>query len=156
MIDSQILKEIYKHAVEVYPEECCGLIQATTSRRCENIASKLHRSDPKRYPRSARGSYAFSAKDIRFLIDSLETSNPATTIYHSHPDVGAYFSSEDLAFALFDGSPAYPVSYLVIDVRANGIEGAKQYTYDGDTYALAAEYTKDGEGLNSCQTSAPQ
>ena len=48
---------------------------------------------------------------------AFRSDNPVVVIYHSHPDVGAYFSDEDQDKALFLGEPIFPVSYLVVDVR---------------------------------------
>ncbi|HHW78759.1 MAG TPA: hypothetical protein GX399_17285 [Xanthomonadaceae bacterium] len=74
-----------------------------------------------------------SVEDIRFLENSFSTPVPAIVIYHSHPDVGAYFSDEDREKALFDGVPIYPVSYLVIDVRQGKAVEAVLFSYlDGE------------------------
>ena len=53
-------------------------------------------------------------------------------IYHSHVDVGDYFSAEDKRAALFEGEPLYPVAYLVIDAMKNGVMGARLYTWHAD------------------------
>ena len=55
--------------------------------------------------------------------------SPAKIVYHSHVDVGAYFSDTDQAAARFDDEPAYPVEYVVIDSQKDGPRGAKQFAW---------------------------
>ena len=44
-------------------------------------------------------------------------------IYHSHINVGAYFSEEDKKQATYDGNLLYPgVNYLVIDVTKDSAD----------------------------------
>ena len=59
-------------------------------------------------------------------------------IYHSHIDVGAYFSPTDQAAAQMDGEPSYPVEYVVIDVQKDGPRGAAQFCWsDADKKYVA-------------------
>ena len=57
-------------------------------------------------------------------------------IVHSHPDVGAYFSSEDRDMALGGGEePLWPgVRYLVVSVRGGQVEGARLYAWDNSRH----------------------
>jgi adenylyltransferase/sulfurtransferase len=55
--------------------------------------------------------------------------------------VGAYFSDTDQAAATFDGEPAYPVEYVVIDIAAAGPRGAKQFTWS----EAAKKYVEIGD-----------
>ena len=141
LIKSSLLSQVYDHARQTYPEECCGFLSSDAVFPCRNIAAELHEKDPQKYPRTATGSYVLEAKDVIFLNKKLKTETPITTIYHSHPNVGAYFSQEDQAFALFGGVPAYPVSYLVVDVRADGVKGAHLYSFNGTAYELVEQYS---------------
>ena len=133
------LEAIYAHARRDYPSECCGMVfgprerpLADRAHPCENVQNRLHAEDPARFSRDARTAYAFDARDIFRLQKSLRTDEPAKLVYHSHADVGAYFSETDQAAAAFDGEPAYPVEYLVVDVRADGVHGAKQFAWHPD------------------------
>lgn len=128
------LSILFKEAEEKYPEECCGfiLIDGTVC-PARNIQNELHNSDPQRYPRDAHCGYTMSVEDILLLERSFAMQISASVIYHSHPDVGAYFSNEDRDKALFCGIPVYPVSYLVIDVRNGKAVEAVLFSYlDGD------------------------
>jgi proteasome lid subunit RPN8/RPN11 len=153
-ITPQALAEIYAHARRDYPDECCGVIfgpketpVADTARACANIQDRLHAEDPERNPRSARTAYNLDAPDLFKMQKSLRGDTPAKIIYHSHVEVGAYFSETDRAAALFDGEPSYPVEYVVIDVKANGAEGAVQFAWDpeGKQYVEVARYHQAGE-----------
>jgi proteasome lid subunit RPN8/RPN11 len=143
------LAEIYAHARREYPDECCGIIfgarDAPTADRalaCANIQNRLHAEDPVRFERDARTAYNLDAPDLFKLQKSLRGDTPAKIVYHSHVDVGAYFSKTDEAAALFDGEPSYPVEYVVIDVTAEGVRGAAQFAWDSEkkTFAEVARY----------------
>jgi proteasome lid subunit RPN8/RPN11 len=145
-IPRAVLDEIYAHAREGYPEEVCGFIVGLGSRpqagaaseaslfveakRCENRQNALHAEDPVAFPRDARTAYNIGAKDLFFLDRSQRSDRPVRIIYHSHVDVGAYFSAEDERAATADGELLYPVDYLVVDVRADGVRGARLFRFE--------------------------
>jgi len=125
-IPRPVLDAIYAHAREGYPEEVCGfIVGGDEARRCENRQNALHAEDPMGFPRDARTAYNLGAKDLFFLDRSQRSERPVGVIYHSHVDVGAYFSAEDARAATFEGEPLYPVDYLVVDVTATGVRGCK-------------------------------
>ncbi len=138
-LSTEALEAIYAHARRDYPNECCGIAygprdQPVVDRAtpCENIQNRLHAEDPVRFTRDARTAYNLEARDIFALQKSLRGDSPAKIVYHSHCDVGAYFSDTDQAAAQFDGEPSYPVEYVVVDVRVDGTRGAKQFAWDDE------------------------
>lgn len=141
VLDHQALQTIYRHAAETYPEECCGFVFADARvHRGENIQNRLNRLDPEMYRRSAANGYTFAVADTLLLNHSLRGDNPVRVIYHSHPDVGAYFSREDEDKALFMGQPIHPVAYLVVDVRAGEARGAKLFEWSGEEFVCSREF----------------
>jgi proteasome lid subunit RPN8/RPN11 len=145
LITSDALLAIYQQARQLYPKECCGIVFgprdlpiANRMVACENIQDRLHLEDPVQFTRDARTAYNFDAKDLFALQKSLRGNEPAKLVYHSHADVGAYFSDTDQLAAQLDGEPAHPVEYLVVDVRADGTRGAKQFAWD-DTKKVYVE-----------------
>ena len=64
---------------------------------------------------------------------------PVKVLYHSHLDVGAYFSATDAAAATFGGDePPYALAYLVTSVRGSHpgdpaavVDDHKLYVWDG-------------------------
>jgi proteasome lid subunit RPN8/RPN11 len=153
-IPAQVLAEIYAHARATYPEECCGFLigprQSATIdevRRCVNEQNRYHALDPDRFPRTAREAYYLGGKDLRCLLDSVHSPRPVKIIYHSHPDVGAYFSAEDTRAALGrepdeTAEPQYLVDHIVIDAQADHIAGAKLFRWESTQRAFVqvAEY----------------
>jgi proteasome lid subunit RPN8/RPN11 len=140
-IPAASLAEIYAHSKDGYPEEVCGFILADGEvRRCENQQNKMHARDPETYPRTAAHAYTLGFKDLRFMDDSLKSDRPVRIIYHSHVEVGAYFSAEDVRAAAPDGELMYPVDYLVVDVRADGARGAKLFRFEGGAFTEVASY----------------
>jgi len=136
-----VLQDIYRHASEAYPDECCGFIRASGQvHRAANEQDVLHAQDSVTWPRSAREAYSLAPADLYLLGASLESSDPAIVVYHSHPDVGAYFSEQDAADALFAGKPTYQVDHLVIDVRKAHAKGAKLFRFvDGQFICVWSE-----------------
>ena len=137
VVTDQALAEMYAHARRDYPNECCGVVfgpkgapAANRAVPCANIQNELHAEDPVKHARDARTAYNLGAADLFKLDKSLRGETPAKIVYHSHVDVGAYFSDTDQAAAQMDGEPTYPVEYLVIDVRKDGIGGAGQFAWD--------------------------
>jgi proteasome lid subunit RPN8/RPN11 len=141
LIPHQILQEIYAHARQTYPEECCGFLigprdaaEIDAVRPCVNQQNRYHALDPERFPRTAREAYYLGGKDLLFLVESMESLRPVKIIYHSHPDVGAYFSAEDTRAALGrepddTAEPLYPVDHIVIDAQVDHIAGAKMFRW---------------------------
>lgn len=130
--EQAILADVYRHARAEYPNECCGFIHASGKvHHAENCQDALHSEDPARWPRSAREAYSLSPSDLYALGMSFLSDDPAIVVYHSHPDVGAYFSEKDERDALIDGRPVYDVDHLVIDVQSDGAKGAKLFRFAG-------------------------
>jgi adenylyltransferase/sulfurtransferase len=136
-LSPEALQEIYAHARRDYPNEACGIVygargqsSADRATACQNIQDRLHAEDPQRFARDGRTAYNLDARDLFALQKSLRGDTPAKIVYHSHVEVGSYFSETDQAAAVFDGEPAYPVEYVVVDIRADGPRGAKQFSWD--------------------------
>ena len=156
-ISAQVLTEIYAHARETYPEECCGFLIGPRDtmgvdevRRCVNEQNRYHALNPEQFPRTARIAYYLGGKDLRFLMQSIETPRPVKIIYHSHIDVGSYFSAEDIRAALGrepddTAEPLYPVDHIVIDAQADHIGGAKLFRWDRSQRAFVQVDAYAGE-----------
>ncbi len=143
-IPRSVLNDIYAHAKEGYPEEVCGFVLGGVGedevRRCENQQNKMHALDPNSYPRDAKTAYFLGFKDLKFLDQSQNSERPVRVIYHSHIDVGAYFSAEDERAAAPDGELVYPVDYLVVDAGPDGARGAKLFRFEGGRFVEVGSY----------------
>ncbi len=132
-----LLLEVFQHARECYPEECCGLLTgadgASPARvvRCTIVLST----------RFARGESDLDARraffiDEQELLHALRAAEQRgerlVVIYHSHVDTAAYLSFTDLAGAVGpDGRPLYPgVAQLVVSVQDSGVLGAALFEWD--------------------------
>lgn len=136
-LTADALAAIYAHAARAYPRECCGVVygarqtrEAGEVREGHNLQDELHAEDPAAFPRDARTAYQLDAASLFAMNRSLETETPAKLVYHSHGDVGAYFSASDQAAAQLGGARLYPVEHVVIDVAAGGARGAVQFGWD--------------------------
>lgn len=125
-------------------EEACGYLvgPANDALLCDelvplpNLAARLHQLDPATFFRTARTFFAFDEKKFNDAVHRGRASGrPVKVIYHSHLDVGAYFSATDAAVmsggdppagegqaGRLGAGPPWPVSFLVTSVRA-GVSG---------------------------------
>lgn len=133
----ELLFEVFQHARECYPEECCGLLTGAGPEspvrviRCSNVQSM----------RVARGESDLDASRA-FWIDEQELLNALrgaeqrgerlVVVYHSHVDTAAYLSFTDLEGALGpDGRPLYPgAAQLVVSVQESAVLGAALFEWE--------------------------
>ena len=128
-------------------EESCGLLLGPVAQPLyvdeilpmENRANKLHRLDPATYPRTGRMYFDIDPLKFERAVRSGETSGrPVKVLYHSHLDVGAYFSETDATAATMGAEtmgrgPTYPLAYLVTSVRAGVVDDRKLFIWDVGT-----------------------
>lgn len=135
--DKEIIGEIYKHALETYPEECCGIITgskgAQSFHRCENIQNRLHTEDPELYQRDARTAYVIERSEFNRIISAAKEKNETViAFYHSHCEHEAYFSEEDFAAQTVFGEPEFPEAlHIVVSVMNRKIHAIKCFKWDG-------------------------
>ena len=141
MWSDENLDDIVGWVEDAYPEEGCGLIledQEGDFRvlHCENLANQYHEMDPETYPRTAEKFYVINPMEF---LKAEERGEEVKVVFHSHADVGDYFSDEDVAAATLprdsDDAPweeAHPgVDYLVVSVRDGEADHATLFEFDG-------------------------
>jgi proteasome lid subunit RPN8/RPN11 len=148
-ISRAVMDRVVEEAKTAYKndEESCGLLAGPATKPLlvdtvvpmENRANKLHALDPETYPRTGRMYFDIDPmKFDREMKTRAQGGAPAKILYHSHLDVGAYFSETDATAATMGGdAPAYPLAYLVTSVRKpaqeNGepvVDDAKLFIWD--------------------------
>ena len=122
-ISSELLHEICRHALEVAPEECCGLVLGTRqdpllrSVRISNVMTRMHLDDPVAFPRDAHHAYYMSEVEYQRAIEEAEERSEAVhAIYHSHVEQACYLSQDDLAFAVHPLFPFPEAAQIVVSV----------------------------------------
>jgi len=144
ILGRQVLDAMLTHARETHPEECCGAIVARAGRmevwRFANVQNALHQRDPAAHPRTAATAYALGVADVE-RVDGARAGDPSVgtlqAIYHSHTKVGAYFSGEDRARAMFGDEPLYAeIAWVVVsDSRQAGEARAFRWDEAGRDFA---------------------
>ena len=131
-------------------EESCGLLLGPADEPLvvdaivpmENRANKLHRLDPETYPRTGRMYFDIDPlKFERSVREGEGSGRPVKVLYHSHLDVGAYFSETDAQAATMGGeAPSYDLAYLVTSIRAGVVDDRKLFVWDpaGKTFVEAS------------------
>ena len=134
------LATIRRQAVEEYPAESCGVIFVREGERlllrCRNEQNSKHAEDPKRYPRDARTAYYIHHDDLKRIMQLEAQGFSMAVIYHSHVDVGAYFSETDRKQALISGY-LDPV-YIVTSVVAREVEATAAFRWDAERQDFTA------------------
>ncbi len=142
-LPAELLREVYQHARECYPEEACGLLvgpRGAAPRRIERCTNVQRR-------RKLAGESELDAHegywiDERELLQALrraeQEGDVLRVIYHSHVDTGAYFSHADQAAALGPGdTPLWPgVAQLVVSVYESGVRDAAYFDWDEPLHAF--------------------
>jgi proteasome lid subunit RPN8/RPN11 len=138
-IPRRILNDLYSHAIQSLPEECCGLIVGTDEDRfqdlvrCRNEMTMRHRQDPVEYPRD--GSEAFYMNSLDYMIAHEEAEARGarvTAVYHSHVGVGAYLSGMDLAYAESKNFPFPAADHIVVEVFDRKVNSVAFFRKDGE------------------------
>lgn len=129
-------ERILRHGERTYPEEACGFLIADASGKIvqavavTNAAEKMRAEQPGEFTRGATDGYVMDPKEQLAVERAAEAAGRVVAgVYHSHPDVGAYFSAEDKKRALPFDHPLYP-SWIVADVRKGAAHGAKLFVWD--------------------------
>jgi adenylyltransferase/sulfurtransferase len=140
-----LYEKILRHGESVYPEEACGFLIADASGAVvdavavTNAAAKMRDESGGEFTRSARDGYVMDPKEQLAVERAADAAGQTVLgVYHSHPDVGAYFSSEDRKRALFLDAPLYP-KWIVADVKKGKGEGAKLFVWSDATKDFVEE-----------------
>jgi [CysO sulfur-carrier protein]-S-L-cysteine hydrolase len=123
-------------------EESCGLLTGPAGEPLlldgilpmENRANQLHRLDPEAYPRTGRMYFDIDPLKFDRAITRLSAAGtPVKVLYHSHLDVGAYFSETDAQAATMGGEgPAYDLAYIVTSIRDGVVDDRKLFIWDAE------------------------
>jgi proteasome lid subunit RPN8/RPN11 len=124
--------------------EVCGFVVSRDGAQhvvpIPNVADRYHAADPERFPRTSRDSYLMDPKEQLRVHRELEAwGGEIVAVWHSHVEVGAYFSGKDRADAVVDGVQAVPgAEYLVLGVRGGRVTEVKRYRYEGGDFVESA------------------
>ena len=133
-----VLEKILRHGEETWPRECCGFLVGVEGGAIEdavavrNAAEEMRAENPGEFTRTAETGYVMDPREqLRAWRAAEDAGKAIVGVYHSHVEVGAYFSAEDRARAAVDGEPTLPGAiYLVADVRQKKGVGAKAFAWD--------------------------
>jgi proteasome lid subunit RPN8/RPN11 len=128
-VPREVLLEICRHALDVAPEECCGLVLGNAEERylravrITNVMTKIHVEDPVAFPRDARHAYYMSENEyLRALEEAQARQESVTAVYHSHFGQGCYLSQDDLAFAAHPLFPFPEAAQIVVSVLGDRVQ----------------------------------
>lgn len=138
VIERGVLAELHAHALEAYPNECCGFVYGPASEpsllsrstRQENEADKYHERDPVNFPRTARTYFKIHELKAGQAFDAGNAAGePIKVIYHSHCDAGAYFSPEDAATFASDNQLMWDCAFIVVSVMQGKVGETKLWVH---------------------------
>ena len=130
VIPGRILNELFAHALETLPEECCGLIVGDEREpfrnvvRCRNDMTQRHRGDPDRYPRDGREAFCMNEGEYQLVLEEAEAAGErVTAVYHSHVGSGSYLSETDLQYAESREFPFQQADQIVVALFERRVTG---------------------------------
>jgi proteasome lid subunit RPN8/RPN11 len=128
-VPSAVLHEICRHALEVIPEECCGLVigndavRFLRTVRVTNVMTKMHLADPATFPRDAHHAYYMSEIEYQRALEEAEAREErVSAVYHSHVGQGCYLSEDDLAFAAHPLFPFPDAAQIVVSLLEERVD----------------------------------
>lgn len=108
-VDEQPWRAMLEHALQAYPEECCGAMLGRAEGGMKRITRAIGLENVTAGPRGTR--YEVRPEDLLAAAAEARRSGlELAGIYHSHPDHAAYFSETDLK----NSCPWY--SFLVLSI----------------------------------------
>lgn len=125
-ISQSIFNQFREHAEKEYPAEACGALFTDGSKIVyepfENMQDKYHKLDPVLYPRTSKDAFLINTLKLSKRIEHYEQSGGSLfAIFHSHIDVGAYFSAEDKKQMTTDNSEeVFPATCYIVTNVVNG------------------------------------
>lgn len=127
-VPAAILNEVFAHAREAEPEECCGLITGADAApfarvvRCRNEMTRQNQLDPATYPRDGTQGFYMNEQDyLHADEEAAARGERVTCVYHSHVDAAVYFSEMDQDFACRPLFPFPDAEHLVVAVVAGKV-----------------------------------
>ena len=81
-IQAALLEQVYAHAREAFPLECCGYLTDRRVVRCTNVDASPTR-------------FAIGGAELLAFAKSFDGPEPARVLYHSHTNGRAYISPTD-------------------------------------------------------------
>jgi proteasome lid subunit RPN8/RPN11 len=140
IISREILDDIFEHARETYPEECCGILVGrdeggrrtiTAARRANNVSSE------RKHDR-----YVIDEEKLIEVIRSVRgLPEDVVGFYHSHPDSPSRPSEYDRQIAAWPG-----YSYLIASVDREGAASAQSWIMPDGSDSFVEEPVSTGEG----------
>lgn len=158
VVGRTVISQVDEEARRAYAtdEESCGFLvgPASDPRRLDaivpmvNRANALHRLDPESYPRTGRTYFDIDSMKFEGAIRLGERGGrPVKVLYHSHLDVGAYFSPTDAEVAkMGQGEPPWDLAYLVTSVRSGAVDDRKLFVWDPGTRTFVESPLEVEEG----------
>jgi proteasome lid subunit RPN8/RPN11 len=135
---------VLRHLESTYPNEGCGVIlrgpEGWRAVPLKNDYDRYKAVDPEGFPRTSRTAYFFNPKEFLQVTQEAEKrGEQVAIIFHSHGDVGAYFSAEDKAMAAPEGEPLHPgMTYVVCAVNGGKAEVLKAFWWEGGDFQEVA------------------
>ncbi len=134
------LNQIHKHALKIYPEECCGLLLGTIKDKQKTLIEVFPAENSwtpeenELFPKTTHDTQKILSKQNRFSIapevvfnvqkEARSRQLQIIGVYHSHPDYIAVPSEFDRAIAWAE------YSYIIVSVTSNNVIDLKTWQLD--------------------------
>ena len=152
VVPRTLVTEVFGHARECYPEECCGIVTGPAEGQFREVVRCTNMQDL-RYSKGeseldARHGFWIDEQELLAALRSAEQQGDRLLmIYHSHVDSAAYLSQADLACTLdAAGTPLWPgVDLLVVSVHEDGVQAASLFAWDAQRGSFSGRGVREAD-----------
>jgi len=134
MVSARVLEDVWAHAREVAPRECCGVLIGVTDRIMESVRARNLDEHPNRFQLDPRDHIAALRSARARHLD-------VVGFYHSHPHSPAYPSETDIAEC------GYAAALHLIVGRGVGGDEARLFTIERER---VTEFLLEPEADGAC------
>lgn len=150
-----LMQQAYRIVEPAWPLEGCGFIFEPAGGgpwyvvATENRAQALHEKDPERYP---RGGADWFEPNMKPWFQAVRSGAVPRVIFHSHPEVGAYFSRGDHESAITTDDEGRTVErhpgvlHVVVSVRQGEADEAALFRFNERSGVFEELARFDGHG----------
>ena len=144
------MKAVERHAHEVYPEECCGVLLGSSCRAGSQVrvfasTAIATRND---HPGPRENRYSISLEELLHAHRKAgHEGREVIGYYHSHPNRPAVPSATDRELALPD------ISYLIVSISSGGVRERRAWRLGAAGWGFEEESIEPIGGQNVSEAS---
>ncbi len=141
IVSRTILNDLFEHAKDAYPEECCGILVGRDTGAARTI-TESHRAQNVSEERRHERYLIDERKIIEVTNNTRNRSVDIIGFYHSHPNYPSRPSSYDTETAAWPG-----YSYLIVSLQQDSVVSFQSWVIPEDGKSFVEEPVQVDEAV---------